>query len=155
MTKSIVTPQNLIRSKQRKGIFYFSQKDCYSKHIKTDKNPKMVKHVVILDFLASFEKEKSPETFYVSRDFPWLRQRGDLNPNKSQKSPYFSMLSAIIHQSFTKLFSYHKALFNTKPKKAKSSFLGFFILNYIIFNISYKQTTSVFYFNAYMVCSFI
>ena len=37
MTKSIVTPQNLIRSKQRKGIFYFLQKTCYSRHIKTEK----------------------------------------------------------------------------------------------------------------------
>ena len=39
MTKSIVTPQNWICSKHRKGIFYFSQKNCYSKHIKTEKNP--------------------------------------------------------------------------------------------------------------------
>ena len=34
-----ITPQNFIRSKQRKGIFYFSRKNCYSKQIKSGQNP--------------------------------------------------------------------------------------------------------------------
>jgi hypothetical protein len=42
----------------------------------------VVKHVVSHDFLAVFEKEKSPETLFVSRDFPWLR-RWDLKPIKA------------------------------------------------------------------------
>ena len=46
----MVTPQNLIRSKQRKGSFYFSRKNCYSKPIKTGQNPQVVKHVVKHDF---------------------------------------------------------------------------------------------------------
>ena len=46
MVTELVTTQNLICSKQRKGIFYFSRKNCYSKHIKTEKNPQVVKHVV-------------------------------------------------------------------------------------------------------------
>ena len=50
MMKSIVTPQNLICSKQRKGIFIFREKTCYSKLIKTEKNPQVVKHVVEPDF---------------------------------------------------------------------------------------------------------
>jgi hypothetical protein len=33
----------LLRSKQRKGIVYFSRKNCYSKLIKTEKNPQVVK----------------------------------------------------------------------------------------------------------------
>jgi hypothetical protein len=60
VTKSIVTPQNLMRSKQRKGIFYFSRKNCYSKHIKTENNPQVVKHVVKPDFYGDFWKRKKP-----------------------------------------------------------------------------------------------
>ena len=46
----MLSPYILYRSKQRKGIFYFSQKTCYSKHTKTEKNPQVVKHVVMHDF---------------------------------------------------------------------------------------------------------
>ena len=46
MTKSIVTPQNLIRSKQRKEFLFFCKKSSYYKHVKTEKNPQVVKHVV-------------------------------------------------------------------------------------------------------------
>ena len=56
----LVTPQNLIRSKQRKGIFYFLQKTCYSKLIKTEKNPQVVKHVVVYDFHVGLWKRKKP-----------------------------------------------------------------------------------------------
>ena len=39
-----------MRSKQRKGIFIFCKKNYYSKHVKTEKTPQVVKHVVKLDF---------------------------------------------------------------------------------------------------------
>jgi hypothetical protein len=55
-----ITPQNLICSKQRKGIFYFSRKNCYSKPIKTGQNPQVVKHVVKPDFYGGFWKRKKP-----------------------------------------------------------------------------------------------
>ena len=37
--------------------------------LKTEKNPQVVKHVVKLDFLAVFEKEKSPETLMFQEIF--------------------------------------------------------------------------------------
>ena len=63
MTKSIVTPQNLIRSKQRKEIFIFLQKTCYSKHTKTEKIRKWSNMWSCMIFTAVFGKEKSSETF--------------------------------------------------------------------------------------------
>ena len=101
--------------------------------------------------IANEYKKKRYTTVHL---FFWRREE-DSNLQGHPKSPLFSRDSAIIRQSFAKLFSYHKILFNTKPKKAKSAFLGFFILDYIIFNISYKQNTSVFYFNAYMGAPFL
>ena len=49
-----ITPQNLIRSKQRKGMFYFSRKNCYSKHIKTVWNPLAKQDRIEQDFDGSF-----------------------------------------------------------------------------------------------------
>jgi len=48
-----ITPQNLIRSKQRKGIFIFREKTCYSKHIKAGQNP-----LAKPDFYGDFWKRK-------------------------------------------------------------------------------------------------
>ena len=39
---------------------FFSRKNCYSKHIKTEKNPQVVKHVVKPDFHGGFWKRKKP-----------------------------------------------------------------------------------------------
>ena len=63
MTKSIVTPQNLICSKQRKGIFYFSRKNCRFNKIETEKIRKWSNMWSCMIFTAVFGKEKSLETF--------------------------------------------------------------------------------------------
>ena len=60
--------------------------------------------------------------------------RGGFEPKrKAKKSLFFKAFSGyspILHQ----LFSYHKILFKTKPKKAKSAFLGSFC-----FSLNIKQ----------------
>ena len=71
MTKSIVTPQNLLRSKQRKGIFYFSRKNCYSKHIKTEKNPLAKQDRIKQDFdgrLYLIRKVSKSKDFLIDFD---------------------------------------------------------------------------------------
>ena len=71
MTKSIVTPQNLIRSKQRKGIFYFLQKTCYSKPIKAGQNPLAKQNRIEQDFDGSFyliRKASKSKDFLIDFD---------------------------------------------------------------------------------------
>ena len=66
-----ITPQNLIRSKQRKGIFYFSRKNCYSKHIKTMQNPLAKQDRIEQDFDGSFyliRKASKSKDFLIDFD---------------------------------------------------------------------------------------
>ena len=97
------TTQNLIRSKQRKEFLFFCKTTCYSKHIKNEKNPQVVKHVVVHDFSRRFlGKKKSLETFCF-KTFSVVEATG-LEAYQASLNPFIykvsSVCSPIVHQTF-------------------------------------------------------